>query len=210
MDYLTVKLNDADIRAGAYKQYLGGGRDHWEKRGAFQLYFLRQMGLKPTHHLLDVGCGPLRAGVHLIRYLSPGHYCGVDYNADFLRAADDVVRADPDLLARSPRLERVDGFDFSHLNTRFSHVLLFSVLNHCAPVDRQRFFEQVERVTTPGKQRFISPTRIGWRRPCSNPPVLGQHTAFHAPQDIAPGLDMNAWGWADARSLFPILELAAA
>lgn len=209
MDYLTVKLNDADIRAGAYKQYLGGGRDHWEKRGAFQLYFLRQMGLKPTHHLLDVGCGPLRAGVHLIRYLSPGHYCGVDYNADFLRAADDVVRADPDLLARSPRLERVDGFDFSHLNTRFSHVLLFSVLNHCAPVDRQRFFEQVERVTTPETKIYL--THAHWLEASVLEPTRFRAThAFHAPQDIAPGLDMNAWGWADARSLFPILELAAA
>ena len=51
--YKTVKLSDADIRSGNYKSLLGGGADEWGTRGEFQLVFLRQMGLKEGHLLLE-------------------------------------------------------------------------------------------------------------------------------------------------------------
>ena len=67
--YSSVKLSDADIQNQEYKKHLGGGAQHWERRGAFQLYFLQKMGLKKCDRLLDAGCGPIRSGVHFINYL---------------------------------------------------------------------------------------------------------------------------------------------
>ena len=58
--------------------------------GMLQFDFLVAQGLKPEHYLLDVGCGPLRAGVHFMAYLEAGHYFGVEKRADLLEAGRDV------------------------------------------------------------------------------------------------------------------------
>ena len=44
-------------------------------------------GLAPTSKLLDVGCGALRAGILLAKYLQPGGYYGIDVNESVIRAA---------------------------------------------------------------------------------------------------------------------------
>src|SRR3990167_1367555 len=58
----------------------------WEIIGRLQFDFLVAQGLQPQHHLLDVGCGSLRGGLHFIRYLAPGHYVGLDRDAELLAA----------------------------------------------------------------------------------------------------------------------------
>jgi len=69
--YDHIVVRPADIQQGAYKAHLGGGAEAWDRRGEFQLHFLQQAGLQPQHRLLDIGCGPLRAGQFFIRYLEP-------------------------------------------------------------------------------------------------------------------------------------------
>jgi SAM-dependent methyltransferase len=59
----------------------------WDYLGKLQLDYLVEQGLKPEHHVLDVGCGPLRAGVHFIGFLEPGHYAGIDKRGDTLERA---------------------------------------------------------------------------------------------------------------------------
>jgi len=46
----------------------------WKDCRDFQINFLRKMGLKTHHQVLDIGCGPLRGGIPLIRYLDAGNY----------------------------------------------------------------------------------------------------------------------------------------
>ena len=58
------------IRALGHRRYVGG---HWEALGALQLDLLRREGLRPSHRLVDVACGALRAGVHLIPWLDAGN-----------------------------------------------------------------------------------------------------------------------------------------
>ncbi len=48
--------------------------------GLWQLNFLKSKGLEPHHHFLDVGCGDLKGGVPLIRYLNEDRYFGLDQN----------------------------------------------------------------------------------------------------------------------------------
>ena len=71
---------------GRHRSIVGGG---WDAIGALQLSFLRAHGLKPEHTLLDVGCGSLRAGVHLVPYLNAGNYFGIDLNQSLLDAGFD-------------------------------------------------------------------------------------------------------------------------
>src|SRR5262249_48156691 len=63
------------IKELGHREYVGGG---WDYMGDLQLNFLLSHDLKRHHHLWDIACGSLRAGVPLIRYLESGHYHGID------------------------------------------------------------------------------------------------------------------------------------
>src|SRR5262245_52171544 len=59
----------------------------WQATARFQLAFLRRMGLRPSHRVLDIGCGPLRGGLPLIRYLDRGRYTGIEVRGEALAEA---------------------------------------------------------------------------------------------------------------------------
>ena len=90
--------------------------------GGLQRDFLVDQGLMPEHRLLDVGCGALRAGIHLVEYLDPGHYYGIDINETVLDAGYD--RELPAALrARLPRdhLRETERFDCDFGVLRLRH-----------------------------------------------------------------------------------------
>lgn len=153
--YRSIELSASDIATGAYKNHFGGGADQWHARGAFQLQLLQTFGLRPHHRLLDIGCGPLRGGVHFIAYLDAGNYCGVDYNPDFIRAAESVVD-ETGLREKRPRLVVIDNFDFAPLGTGFDYALAYSVLNHCSPGDQDLFFRQIAGPMKSGGKVYVS------------------------------------------------------
>ncbi|MEP7241878.1 MAG: class I SAM-dependent methyltransferase [Devosia sp.] len=140
----TKLLSDAAIAAGEHKKLLGGGAAQWEARGAAQLEFMRQQGLSEPSRLLDIGCGPGRAAVHFIAFLEANGYCGIDYNASFIRAADLAVEH-LGLTAKAPRFEVIDDFEVGALGRRFDFALAFSVLNHCTAAQRSAFFPMFRR-----------------------------------------------------------------
>ena len=102
----------------------------WKEIGKLQFDFLKRMGLEPHHYLLDVGCGSLRGGVHLIGYLEPGHYFGVDKDKELLEAGRNVELKRYGLLDRNATLIQMDDFDFELLNTKFNYALAQSVFTH--------------------------------------------------------------------------------
>jgi SAM-dependent methyltransferase len=206
MDYSAIKLSEADIQNQGYKQYLGGGKEHWQNRGAFQLYFLQKMGMKPHDRLLDAGCGPLRSGVHFIHYLDRGHYSGIDVNPDFIRVAGETVAQDPVLREKAPVLEHVENFEFSRLNGTFTYVMAFSVLNHCDAQMRRMFFEKIVRVTRPETKIYL--THGHWYQDSLlDGTGLRLKRSIASAREIAPDLDMQNWGWPPKESIFPIVEV---
>jgi ABC-2 type transport system ATP-binding protein len=58
----------------------------WEEAGTRHLEFMKEQGLRPSDHVLDVGCGCLRTGVKLLKYLDPHHYVGIDIDASMVEA----------------------------------------------------------------------------------------------------------------------------
>jgi ABC-2 type transport system ATP-binding protein len=108
---------------GWHRLFVGG--ETWDEAGTRHLSFLREQGLKPSDHLLDLGCGCLRTGVHLIPYLEEGHYVGVDHEAAMLEAGLKIeaplAGIDPSrghyYVSRVTDLSRVDGqFDVIFAN----------------------------------------------------------------------------------------------
>lgn len=199
-DYSTVRPNP-NSHEDDYKAFFGGKAIQWEQRGAFQLKFLMSQGMAPGHSLADVGCGPLRAGHFLIRYLDPGKYCGVDYNANFIAVAKNTIAADEHLRSKSPTLDVVRNFDLEPLAREFDFILLFSVLNHCSDQEKALFFQNLPRIMHADTKVLIS--HAAWLSPNDVPSgmIASMTTA------LSGDLDPSKWGWNAKESLLPIVEL---
>jgi 2-polyprenyl-3-methyl-5-hydroxy-6-metoxy-1,4-benzoquinol methylase len=128
-NYDDKELIDKQVREGQHRAVIGG---MWEEIGALQLKFLVAAGLTRDHRLLDIGCGCLRGGVHLVDYLEADNYFGIDINESLLQAGYDVELARAGLTSKLPRdhLRRVEEFDFSPLDAGFDVAIAFSVFTH--------------------------------------------------------------------------------
>ncbi len=58
----------------------------WDELQKYQFRVLTGLGMQPHATLLDIGCGPLQAGVAFIRYLAPASYFRVGQKPAALRA----------------------------------------------------------------------------------------------------------------------------
>lgn len=141
---------------GRLRQVVGRrGFDHravvgglWDEMGEKQFEFLVEQGLRPDHHFLDVGCGSLRGGIHFVRYLQPGHYCGLDIQQRLIDAGRGELEAagvDP----ASARLIQDDAFRFGRFDQRFDYALAQSVFTHMPLNTIMRCLAEIERVMQP-------------------------------------------------------------
>jgi SAM-dependent methyltransferase len=133
-----------------------GNVPDWDYLGRLQLDYLVERGLEPHHHLLDVGCGPLRAGIHYIAYLEPGHYVGTDKRADVLETARIVELPKHGLEAKEPLLVADERFDFGALGRTFDYAMAQSVFTHLPLNSVTRCLVEMGRVLRPGGKFYAS------------------------------------------------------
>jgi SAM-dependent methyltransferase len=116
-------------RRDAQRHALVGRPELWPMKRAFQIDFLRARGLRPSHTLVDLGCGSLRGGIALIDYLLPGHYTGIDVRDSVLdQARGELVREK--LTHKRPRLIRAHSLATVELAGPVDVFWAFSVLFH--------------------------------------------------------------------------------
>jgi len=139
-----------------YRHTMQGEPTLWAELGRLQFDFLIGQGLQPQHYLLDVGCGPLRAGVHFIRFLEPGHYYGVERDADVLGAGRDVELPLQGLADRRPVLTVMEDFSFDRLGQTFDYALAQSVFTHLPLNKVIRCLMSIERVLVSGGKFFAT------------------------------------------------------
>lgn len=107
-----------------------GFRGQWDEHRRFQIDQLKKRGLEADGTVLEIGCGPLTAGIPVIEYLAPGGYVGVDVRESVLNMSWQQV-GKAGLSAKNPMLLRADDFGDSALGVRtFDFVWSFSVLYH--------------------------------------------------------------------------------
>lgn len=146
------QLTAGEIAAGEHRAFVGG---LWDEIGALQLEFLRARGLEPHHHLLDIGCGALRGGIPVIRYLDPGRYCGFDINASLIEAAR-VELSQAGLEGKAPQLLVEDGFEAARFGRLFDFAIAQSVFTHLPMNDIIRCLVQAARVLSPGARLYAT------------------------------------------------------
>jgi len=64
----------------------------WKELQDYQFKAVTTLGLKPSHHLLDFGCGPLQGGEAFISYLEPRRYFGIDHRPKVIEVGHEQVR----------------------------------------------------------------------------------------------------------------------
>jgi SAM-dependent methyltransferase len=115
------------LSPAARRHALVGQERLWKMKRDFQAKFLIGHGLRPSDYLLDFGCGTLRGGIPLIRYLDAGHYYGIEVRTEVL---DEALREldESGLQHKQPVL--VSDPSALDLKERFTFAWAFSVLFH--------------------------------------------------------------------------------
>lgn len=126
MNSYGEQLTEDAIARGEHRGFVGG---MWDEIGKLQFDFLVEKNLRPESRFLDVGCGPLRGGLHFIDYLESGNYFGLDINESLIRAAQWELD-NAGLTGKQPHLLADDSFRFSRFDAKFDFALALSVFTH--------------------------------------------------------------------------------
>jgi SAM-dependent methyltransferase len=128
----------------------------WDYLGKLQLDYLVEQGLRPEHYVLDVGCGPLRAGVHFMAYLEPGHYAGIDKRGDTLERARKVELPRYGVADKRPNLLVNGAFEFTKLGQTFDYAIAQSVFTHLPVNPIVRCLVEMAKVLNPGGRFYAT------------------------------------------------------
>lgn len=127
----------------------GWGQDYWNQVGKDQFDFLREVaGLEPSMRFLELACGSLRAARHLIPYLEPGGYMGIDKSRRLIEAGwfselDDASRA------RAPQFAVSDRFEMELLASSKPPEVSYAVslLTHLNATDIALLLRELKQLT---------------------------------------------------------------
>jgi hypothetical protein len=129
--------------------------------------------LKPDDVLLDVACGSFRGGRHFIPYLKPGHYLGIDKQAELVREGKRQ-EIPPEVWERQkPEIVISDRFEFAKFSKRPTKSLAQSLFTHLRAKDIKLCLRNLFEFAEPGCEFYA--TFFETERP--NIYFLGSHSS---------------------------------
>jgi SAM-dependent methyltransferase len=155
-DYANHTFSQERIEKQTYRTFVSGTGGTWDEGGASQLDFLKKRGLKTNHRFIDIGCGALRAGRHLVDYLDEGNYYGVDANRELLQIGYDRELTE-DQRGRLPvaNLRANDRFNVD-FGVKFDMAIAQSVFTHVSLNHMRLCLHRLARVMRPGGVFYAS------------------------------------------------------
>ena len=126
-----------------------GPPEFWDPVGVQQFFVLLDCGLAMTDHLLDVGCGSLRAGRFLIPYLDRRRYYGVEPNRWLLKAAIGKEISKAIVAQRNPQFYHFDDLGLSSIGRSFDYILAHSILTHASLAQTEKIFLESSKCLAP-------------------------------------------------------------
>ena len=149
----AVRPTAADAEHSLHRRIVGY---KWEEAGTRHLEFLREHGLRPTDHVLDVGCGPLRTGVKLLAYLEPNHYSGVDVDGSMVEAG---VRIEAPLAGVDPGRGQYyigNATDLGAVEGQFDVIWINGLIQDLPHEQTALVLASAIRRLTPGGRMFVA------------------------------------------------------
>jgi SAM-dependent methyltransferase len=160
--YYRAVMDDT-IRRGDATAVGHRTREGWCRGGKRQFDYLVAKGLRPQHHMLDIGCGNLRAGRRFIDHLEPGHYYGIDISPAAILSAQQTV-TEAGLNDKLPILTVVEDLTFSFLpSSHFDVVHAHSVFSHSPLTVVEQCFAHVARILKPDGAFYFTYNRADGR-----------------------------------------------
>lgn len=162
--------------------FIGGPRWNYERVGRLGFEVLLKEGLRPSSRVLDVGCGALRLGYWLMRFLDSGCYFGIEPQRDMLQLGLDEL-VEPEVLARAgARFDHNTDFDFSVFGESFDYAFARSVWTHAAKPQIAAMLESFAASGAPGSVFMASFYPAGaWFRIAHRWPRLEHQVATRLP-----------------------------
>ncbi|KAJ4969037.1 hypothetical protein NE237_015738 [Protea cynaroides] len=102
-----------------YGEPWAGGRDVFE-------FLADSVQLRPDAHVLEIGCGTLRVGLHFIRYLVPAHFHCLEKDELSLMAAFRYELPSQGLLYKRPLIVKGEDMEFSRFGSEFLYDLIYA------------------------------------------------------------------------------------
>jgi GT2 family glycosyltransferase/SAM-dependent methyltransferase len=131
-----------------YRAFVGP-EDKYDLVAAMQFNLLTRLGLRDHHHLLDVGCGSLRAGRLFIPYLLPGRYFGIEPEAWLVREGLERELGRDAERVKSPAFSHDRDFTLTTFGRPFDYVVAQSIFSHAAPGQIERCLSEAAKVLKP-------------------------------------------------------------
>jgi hypothetical protein len=145
-----------EIHESGYRRFVGGAGDYWELIGQLQFRFLVDHGLAPSETFVDVGCGALRGGVKLIRYLAPDRYLGIDKHIELIIYGVANELGIDQYREKRPRFVVSDSFEFHSFDAKPAFGIAQSLFTHLAADDVALCLRKLKTVAAPGCRFFAT------------------------------------------------------
>jgi hypothetical protein len=174
--------------------FTGGPVQYFESAGRLQFYSLIKEGLMPYSKVLDIGCGCLRAGYWLVRFLDSHCYFGIEPSKQMLQAGSDYCLTPELVRTKNPSFDSNDTFDFSIFGTKFDVVLGRSIWTHASKVQIQTMLDGFVEYSTPGAFFLTSYLPAVWFR-YRQSDYKGDKWVGKSPGQTAPGLVRHSTTW---------------
>jgi SAM-dependent methyltransferase len=162
------------VQAG-HRQYVGG---MWDEMGRLQFEFLRSEGLRPEHVVLDIACGSLRAGVHLVPYLDCGHYLGIDKEAALIEAGLRHELGRRQAHRKKPEFQVSADFDFSGFSKRPDYAIAQSLFTHLPATLVDQCFQRLRAFIHPTGRFYATFFERHGAEAAQNPEEPHDHRSF--------------------------------
>lgn len=124
--YLAPDFYQTALAKGRHRDIVGG---RWDETGRIQMQILRDAGLLPHHHLLDIGAGSLRLGCKAVPYLDPGHYWATDASHALMARGREVELENPSRLPEANLIED-SSFALPGVPAHMDFAICFGVFTH--------------------------------------------------------------------------------
>lgn len=163
----------AAIQKIGHRDYVGG---KWDEIGRLQYDFVLSRGLKPRHSLLDIACGSLRAGIHFIGYLEPGHYLGIEKEASLVQAGIDQELGLKLYEQKAPEFVISGDFEFQKFTRKPDFVIAHAIFTHLTYTDIENCMKKLRAFVNTGCLFYA--TFFETSEEIKNPQSSHSHTFF--------------------------------
>jgi SAM-dependent methyltransferase len=175
------QLSSTEIDAKEHRKFVGG---YWEEIGNLQCSFVKRHGLLPHHLLVDVGCGALRGGIPIARYLDAGNYHGIDINASLIEAGTREIEEER-LTGKNLQLLTSGTFALGAFGKQFDYAIAISLFTHLPMNHIIRCLVETKRVLKPNARLFATYFEV--------PVSACLEPVKHTPGDIVTSYDADPY-----------------